>query len=242
MNDLQIFNNEEFGEVRTVVIDNEPMFCLADVCRALDISHVTDVKNRLKKDGVGTAEVIDSLGRKQMATFINEANLYKTIFQSRKENAERFTDWVTSEVLPTIRKNGFYGFPKTTAGQIQLLAQGYTDLEKKIDRIENDMPLFGAESDELSAHVKRRGAFLLGGKNSEAYKDKTLRKRVFTDIYSQLKREFGLYDIEGHSKSYKALKRKSLADAHELIDCYELPRCLQEEIRDCNAQLRFEAV
>lgn len=132
--------------------------------------------------------------------------------------------------------------PQTTSGQIQLLAQGYTDLEKKIDRIENDMPLFGAESDELSAHVKRRGAFLLGGKNSEAYKDKTLRKKVFTDIYSQLKREFGLYDIEGHSKSYKALKRKSLADAHEFIDCYELPRCLQEEIRDCNTQLRFEAV
>lgn len=108
MTDLQIFNSTEFGEIRTVTINDEPMFCLADVCKALEISHVTDVKNRLKQDGVGTAEVIDSLGRKQNATFINESNLYKTIFQSRKESAERFTDWVTSEVLPTIRKHGMY--------------------------------------------------------------------------------------------------------------------------------------
>lgn len=108
MNELQIFNNEEFGEIRTVIKDNEPMFCLPDVCKALEISHVTDVKNRLKQDGVGTAEVIDSMRRKQNATFINESNLYRVIFQSRKESAERFTDWVTAEVLPSIRKNGSY--------------------------------------------------------------------------------------------------------------------------------------
>ena len=100
--ELQIFNNSEFGQIRTVIVDSEPMFCLADVCKALEITHITDVKNRLKQDGVGTAEVIDNIGRKQNATFINESNLYKTIFQSRKESAERFTEWVTSEVLPSI--------------------------------------------------------------------------------------------------------------------------------------------
>ena len=62
----------------------------------------------MKKDGVGTAEVIDSMGRKQKATFINESNLYKVIFQSRKPSAEKFTDWVTDEVIPSIRKNGGY--------------------------------------------------------------------------------------------------------------------------------------
>ena len=108
MNELQIFNNEEFGEIRTITKDNEPMFCLADVCKTLEITHVTDVKKRMKKDGVGTAEVIDSMGRKQKATFINEANLYKVIFQSRKPSAEKFTDWVTDEVIPSIRKNGGY--------------------------------------------------------------------------------------------------------------------------------------
>ena len=132
MNDLQIFNNEEFGEIRTVTKDNEPMFCLADVCKALDISHVTDVKNRLKQDGVDTAEVIDSLGRKQNATFINESNLYKVIFQSRKENAERFTDWVTSEVLPSIRKNGGYIAGQETLSDEELLSKALLVAQKKI--------------------------------------------------------------------------------------------------------------
>lgn len=108
MNELQIFNNEEFGSVRTITKDNEPMFCLADVCRALAIVNITNVKNRLKQDGVRTAEVIDGLGRKQTATFINESNLYKVVFQSRKPSAERFTDWVADEVIPSIRKNGGY--------------------------------------------------------------------------------------------------------------------------------------
>lgn len=108
MNEIKIFNNPEFGQVRTTVVSGEPFFCLADVCRVLEISHITDVKNRLKKDGVVTNEVIDSMGRKQNATFINESNLYKTIFQSRKPEAEKFSDWVTSEVLPTIRKTGGY--------------------------------------------------------------------------------------------------------------------------------------
>lgn len=114
-----------------------------------------------------------------------------------------------------------------------------TKVEHRIDHIENDMPLFGAESDEISAHVKRRGVHLLGGKQSEAYKDTTIRKRVYTDIYNQLKREFGLYDDDGKTKSYKALKRKDLADAHEFIDCYTLPAYLVEQIRDCNAQIRM---
>lgn len=108
MNELKVFDSPEFGQVRTAVVSGDPFFCLADVCRVLEISHVTDVKNRLKKDGVVTAEVIDSMGRKQNATFINESNLYKTIFQSRKPEAEKFSDWVTSEVLPTIRKTGGY--------------------------------------------------------------------------------------------------------------------------------------
>ena len=96
MNNVIIFEEKEFGQIRTAVLDGEPMFCLADVCKALEITHVTDVKNRLKQGGVGTTEVIDSLGRKQKATFINESNLYKTIFQSRKESAESYLHSLSS--------------------------------------------------------------------------------------------------------------------------------------------------
>lgn len=132
MNDLKIFENKEFGEIRTAVVEDEPMFCLTDVCRALGITHITDVKSRLRKDGVGTSEVIDSLGRKQTAIFVNESNLYKVIFQSRKEAAERFTDWVTSEVLPSIRKNGGYIAGQETMSDDELMARALQVAQNKI--------------------------------------------------------------------------------------------------------------
>ena len=108
MNDLRIFENQEFGQVRTSIINDEPYFVLTDVCRILEIGNSRQAKTRLKKDGVISNDVIDSMGRTQKADFINESNLYKLIFQSRKPEAEKFADWVTSEVLPTIRKHGAY--------------------------------------------------------------------------------------------------------------------------------------
>ncbi len=108
MEELQIFSNAEFGDVRSIIKDGEPWFCLADACRILEIKNSRDAKNRLMQDGVGTTDIIDSLGRNQTADFINEPNLYKLIFQSRKAEAERFANWVTSEVLPSIRKHGLY--------------------------------------------------------------------------------------------------------------------------------------
>lgn len=108
MSEVKIFNNEEFGEIRTVTIDGEPWFCMADICKALDIGNVSQAKTRLKEDGVIINEVIDSIGRNQNTNFINESNMYKLILQSRKESAERFSDWVTAEVLPSIRRHGIY--------------------------------------------------------------------------------------------------------------------------------------
>ena len=136
MHEMKIFNNEEFGQVRTVTVDNEPMFCLADVCKALELNNVSQLKTRLKDDGVITNEVIDTLGRKQTATFINEANLYKTIFQSRKPSAERFTDWVTSEVLPTIRKHGVYVVDEVLNNPDMMIA-ALTELKKEREKVQS---------------------------------------------------------------------------------------------------------
>lgn len=108
MKDLKIFNNEEFGEVRTSVINDGPYFSLNDVCRVLEIANPRNVKARLNGDGVHTMDGVDSIGRRTDVTMINESNLYKLVFQSRKPEAERFADWVTSEVLPAIRKHGAY--------------------------------------------------------------------------------------------------------------------------------------
>lgn len=233
MNELQIFNNEEFGEIRTITKDNEPMFCLADVCRILEIKNVSDCKSRLRQKGVVTTDTLTN-GGKQKMVFIDESNLYKTIFQSRKDSAERFTDWVTSEVLPSIRKTGGYNKPMTTSEQIRLLAQGNTELSERMDRLENDMPLYGCEIDEIQSHVKRKAVNILGGKQSNAYKDASTRNKVFADMWNQLKREYGCVS------TYKSIKRKYIADVHDFIDCYELPRILEEEVHDCNAQIRME--
>lgn len=107
MNELSVFKNEEFGEIRTVIIENEPMFCLSDVCKALGLTQPSKVKERLNEKGVSSIPTLTA-GGEQKLLYINESNLYKTIFQSRKKSAERFTGWVTSEVLPCIRKNGIY--------------------------------------------------------------------------------------------------------------------------------------
>lgn len=247
MDNLQIFSNSEFGEIRTITKDNEPMFCLADVCKALEISNVSQLKTRLKEDGVITNEVGVQTGVKADGTpaiqkvrmnFINESNLYKTIFQSRKESAERFTDWVTGEVLPSIRKTGSYGMPKTTGGQIQLLAQGYTELEQAVNSIKEDMtelkdntPLYGCEIDEVKQHVNRKGVIVLGGKDSEAYKNGSIRSSVYSDIYKQLKREFGCVT------TYKSIRRKYIDNVHKFIDDYALPMALAEQVKEANAQI-----
>lgn len=110
-NDIQIFRNEKFGEVRVTMNEREePMFCLADVCKALEISNVGNVKQRLSEKGVRNMDTLTAGGVQSM-TYINEANLYKCIFQSRKPEAEKFQDWVYEEVLPSIRKTGGYSVP-----------------------------------------------------------------------------------------------------------------------------------
>ena len=236
MNDLQIFNNEEFGEVRTAVVNDEPMFCLIDICKALEMSNPTMVAQRLDDDERTKLD----LGRQGETNFITESGLYAVILRSDKPNAKKFRKWVTSEVLPTIRKTGSYNKPMSPAETIKLLAQGNEELnervekvEDKLDSLENDMPLYGCEIEELKNHISRRAISILDGKNSEAYKDASIRGTVYKDIYRQLKREYG------YASSYKSLKRKYLADAHEFVDCYAAPTYLQEQITDANAQQRF---
>lgn len=236
MNDLQIFNNEEFGEVRTAVVNDEPMFCLIDICKALEIKNATDVAKRLDDD----ERTRLNLGRQGETNFITESGLYAVILRSDKPNAKKFRKWVTGEVLPTIRKTGSYNKPMSTAEKIKLLAQGNEELnervekvEDKLDSLENDMPLYGCEIEELKNHISRRAISILDGKNSEAYKDASIRGTVYKDIYRQLKREYG------YASSYKSLKRKYLADAHEFVDCYAAPTYLQEQITDANAQQSF---
>lgn len=137
MNELQIFNNPIFGEMRTTKVNEQPYICLADVCKILDIKNVSQLKTRLNQNGVITNDVIDNLGREQQATFINESNLYKVIFQSRKPEAEKFTEWVTNEVLPSIRKHGGYISGQEHMTDEELMAKAVLMANSKIQELHN---------------------------------------------------------------------------------------------------------
>lgn len=113
MNEIKIFNNPQFGEIRTAGTSEQPLFCLADVCRALDLGNPSQVKTRLMDGVISNEVIIDSLGRQQSVNFINEDGLYDVILDSRKPEAKAFRKWVTSEVLPSIRKHGAYATTQT---------------------------------------------------------------------------------------------------------------------------------
>lgn len=239
MNELQIFNSEEFGDIRTVQLNNETYFVGKDVATALGYA---DTFGALKKHIMDEDKLvcqIDSAGQKRDVTVINESGLYALIFGSKLESAKRFKHWVTSEVLPAIRKTGGYQKPMTTDQKIQLLAQGNVELTEKIDKVDKDlqefkadMPLLALECQRITRAKNQKVVPLMGGKDAPAYKNKSLMHKVYSDVDAQLRREFGV-------NTYKAIKRSQCDLAVEIIKKYELPRCLREEIEDENSQMCF---
>lgn len=126
-NEVQVWNYEG-AEVRTVQIDGEPWFVLADICRELELSTPARVAERLEKDEVSQTHTIDRMGREQKTTIINESGLYTVILRSDKPQAKPFRKWVTSVVLPSIRKTGSYSVRQPNAfenlsPQLQVLIQ-----------------------------------------------------------------------------------------------------------------------
>jgi len=240
MNELQIYSNEEFGDIRTVTIDNEPWFVGKDVAEALKYNEPHKaIARHISDDDRMKHPVTDSTGRNQDTWIINESGLYALIFGSKLESAKRFKHWVTSEVLPEIRKTGSYQNPMTTDQKIQLLAQGNVELTEKIDKVDKDlqefkadMPLLALECQRITRAKNQKVVPLMGGKDAPAYKNKSLMHKVYSDVDAQLRREFGV-------NTYKAIKRSQCDLAVEIIKKYELPRCLREEIEDENSQMCF---
>ena len=116
MNDIQVFNNEQFGSIRTTGTADNPLFCLSDICRVLDL-RTQDVKKRLDEKGVDSINTPTNGGEQQML-FVNEKNLYKVIMRSDKPQAEPFQDWVCGEVLPSILKHGMYATEATVESML----------------------------------------------------------------------------------------------------------------------------
>lgn len=128
MNELQLFNYEE-KPVRAVTINGEPWWIAKDICYILDITNSRDALQRIDQDDVCLTDIMDSVGRNQKTNIINESGLYSLVIQSRKPEAKKFKKWITSEVLPSIRKTGQYSLPKSDD---ELILIGYEKLLQRV--------------------------------------------------------------------------------------------------------------
>ena len=184
MNNIQIFNNPEFGDIRTVVIDNEPWFVGKDVADILGYQNGSrDINRHVDEEDKRLTKMV-SQGQNRDITVINESGLYSLIFGSKLESAKKFKKWVTSEVLPSIRKTGTYMMPQTTDGKIALLAQGHTELKAEVDEIKADLeslkmdlPILPVEADRITEAVRKKGV-----SNSQAHTATVDCAKRFTTI------------------------------------------------------------
>ena len=141
MNKIQIFQNQEFGAIRTLSNEQgEPMFCAKDVAEALGYKLARKaVQDHVDRDDVLKRNLIDSLGRKQQAIFINESGLYALILSSKLESARRFKHWVTSEVLPSIRKQGGYMVAHPDETDEEILARALQIMQAAVLRRDEEI-------------------------------------------------------------------------------------------------------
>lgn len=247
MNEIMTFSNSEFGEIRTVTIDGEPWFVAKDISEKLGYARTPNMIKLVDdedKRNISSSDLEQQVYKQNYTIgIINESGLYAAIFGSKQENAKKFKKWVTSEVLPSIRKTGHYGqarLPMTIPEQIQIIAQGYGELHEEVQTIKkdledfkNDMPILGVEESKITNAVKKKGVECLGGKESNAYNDRSIRGRLYSDLHNQLRREFGV-------STYKAIKRNQADTAVSIIQCYVPPLVLSETIDTLNAQQTLE--
>lgn len=229
MNELQFFNSEEFGEIRTAEIDGKPYFVGTDVAKALGYNNPRDAVSRHCK-GVVKRDTPTSSGIQSMS-YINEGDLYRLIMKSKLPSAEKFESWVMDEVLPTIRKTGSYQKPLTTVEQIQVIATGFLDHEERLNRLENTMTIDYAQQESIRDLVSSVVIAHLGGKESNAYKE--IGKKVFAECNRDIKTYFA---VNARNNIPKLRFEEAMEYVKNWHPCTNTVMC----IRDCNAQMCIE--
>lgn len=241
MNNLMIFKNEDLSiDVRTIKNEDGSISINAeDTARGLGF-----IQNQNKNGKLYISirwETINNyckefnfpnkLGKDD---FIPESLFYLLAMKANNEVARKFQTWLAVDVIPQIRKNGQYQMkPTSNLELLELQVKALREVEERVIEVDkkfDDLPLFEIDSKDLKKKVNRVVVSLLGGKKSNAYKP--LSKKVFSDLYGQIHREFGV-------DTCAAIKRKDLDLAKEIVDSYTLPRVLKEEIELANNQLAF---
>ena len=240
MNELQLFNFEG-NEVRTLKIDEEPLFVGKDVAEILGYSNPRKalkdhVDEEDKKDRI---TIHDNIERDQQPTLITESGLYSLICSSKMPKAKKFKHWVTSEVLPAIRKNGAYQLPQTPEEQLQLTMKVTNRLVGRVDKVEKDIKHIKdtAEVDEQERYqlLQERTARVMkacGGQDSNYYREKKAKK-VYAEFGRDFKKAFQI-------PRYDCLKKKLFDEAIDFIRKWYPSFVLQREIQNVNAQTRLD--
>lgn len=238
MEELQIFNNEEFGNVRSLVIDNEPWFVGKDVAEALGYKNVRDslarhIDSDDKRDGV---VIHDSMGREQKPIIINESGLYSLILSSKLESAKKFKHWVTSEVLPTLRKTGSYTKVPTDPRELLMLtikaheqtAQRVDVLEEKVSDLEKSTTIDSSQQYTLERIAKTTVISALGGIDSRAYQ--LMSRKLFSNIWRDYKKYFKL-------GSYRDTLKTDYENAKNYLESWSPEVNTSLKIKEYNSQL-----
>lgn len=199
-----VFDNADFGEVRTVVIDGEPWFVGKDVAQCLGYTNPSKaLADHVDDDDKLNNKTLSSLGQRG-GWLINESGMYALIFGSKLEKAREFKRWVTSEVLPTLRKTGHYEvaadqsvnqllaeFGDFKVTYVQQMVEFKDALEKQtkaFDKSISNMTLSTSQQNKVHRAVKDRVGSLLGGAHSDLYKEKS--RMYFANLWNDLKAEF----------------------------------------------------
>lgn len=234
MENIKIFENIEFGEIRGAIIDGEPWFIGRDVATALGYGDGKSIPNAIAKHvddmDKGVTETMTP-GGKQKIIIINESGLYALIFGSKLESAKRFKHWVTSEVLPTIRKTGSYQQEqprKLTPLEMMRLQLGMIDEhESRIKTLEDTMTIDYGQQKSLETAVNASVINALGGKDSNAYKE--IGKKVFAECNHDLKTYFKV-------NARNNVPRKRYDEAIEYASNWKPCTNTAMKIRTANAQ------
>lgn len=233
MEQLKIFENEEFGQIRTVMRDGEVWFVGKDAAEALGYgkgkSLANAVSDHVDPEDKGVTKMMTP-GGNQKVTIINESGLYSLILSSKLESAKRFKRWVTSEVLPAIRKTGSYEMDDYSPEMKAILMHDkkLVKINNRVTDLENHMTIDYGEQVVLGDEVNKAVLDALGGKQSNAYNE--IGKKVFAECNRDLKHYF-------HVNARNNVPKKRDYEALEYIQEWKPCTNTQIQIRDCNAQV-----
>lgn len=152
--EIKLFKNDQFGEVRVIELNGEPLFCLSDVCNILGLRR-GDVKQRLE-EGVVSTHPLQTAGGIQKVNFINEDGLYDVILDSRKSEAKQFRKWITSEVLPSIRKTGGYMVARDDESPEEIMARALLVAQETLKRRDERLKQLETENERQRTTIEEK--------------------------------------------------------------------------------------